>query len=215
MQKFIWGLLFAVALGAGATIAQQTSPAAVNGGIYNSTPPTLSNLQRGVFQLDVNGNLKTTSSGGTLPTGASTAANQTTQITAANTTNTNLGAPADAACSTDNGTCSQTALLKRIAQNLTTLTQQTTAFLFANITTATTTTVKSGAGILHCATVNSLGTIASTTEIYDNTAGTGTLIGVIDTLTQSGTFCFDVAFATGLTLVTTGTVAPNVTVSYR
>jgi len=86
---------------------------------------------------------------------------------------------------------------------------------FAHISTATTTTVKSGAGTLHIVTVNSLGTVASTTTIYDNTAGSGTVIGVINTLTLSGPFTFNIAFTVGLTLVTTGTVAPDITVSYR
>lgn len=88
-------------------------------------------------------------------------------------------------------------------------------FSYANITTATTTTVKSGAGTLNAVTVNTKGTVASTITIYDNTAGSGTKIGTIDSLNLSGQFIFNVAFATGLTLVTTGTVAPDVTVSYR
>lgn len=40
--------------------AQQTSPNAVNGGIYQATPPALSDKQPGVFQLDTSGNLKVT-----------------------------------------------------------------------------------------------------------------------------------------------------------
>ncbi len=48
--------------------------------------------------------------------GDASAANQSTQITAANTTNTNLGAPGATACATDNGSCSINALLQRIAQ---------------------------------------------------------------------------------------------------
>lgn len=86
---------------------------------------------------------------------------------------------------------------------------------YAHISTSTTTTVKSGAGVLHNISVNTLGTVASATTVYDNTAGSGTVIAVINTLTLSGSFVLDVAFATGLTLVTTGTVAPDITVSYR
>lgn len=86
---------------------------------------------------------------------------------------------------------------------------------FTNITTATTTVVKSGAGSLHSVTINSLGTIASTVTIYDNTAGSGSKIGTIDSLTLKGTFTYDVAFATGLTIVSTGTVAPDISVSWR
>lgn len=86
---------------------------------------------------------------------------------------------------------------------------------YAHISTSTTTTVKSGAGTLKAIIVNTLGTVASTTTIYDNTAGSGTVIGVINTLALGGTFTFDVQFTTGLTIVTTGTAAPDLTVSYK
>lgn len=88
-------------------------------------------------------------------------------------------------------------------------------FSYAHVSTVATTVVKGSAGNLHTITVNSKGTVASTVTVYDNTAGSGTVIAVLDSLTLSGTFVFDVAFATGLTIVTTGTVAPDVTVSYR
>lgn len=82
-----------------------------------------------------------------------------------------------------------------------------------NITTSTTTVVKSGAGALHLVTINALGTVASTVTIYDNTAGSGTKLGTINSLTLSGSFYYDVAFATGLTIVTTG--APDISVAWR
>lgn len=86
---------------------------------------------------------------------------------------------------------------------------------FTNISTSTTTTVKSGAGTLHLVTVNTLGTVASSATIYDNTAGSGTIIAIINTLSLSGSFTYDIAFATGCTVVTTGTSAPNITVAYK
>jgi hypothetical protein len=43
----------------GVAFAQIFSPAAVNGCIYFSTPPTLANRQQNVFQCDVNGKLIT------------------------------------------------------------------------------------------------------------------------------------------------------------
>lgn len=88
-------------------------------------------------------------------------------------------------------------------------------YSFANITTAATTTVKNGAGVLHTLTVNNLGTVASTTTVYDNTAGSGTKIATINTLAGQESYVYDAAFATGLTIVTTGTVAPDITVTYR
>jgi len=90
-----------------------------------------------------------------------------------------------------------------------------TSFLFSNITTATTTTVKSGAGILRGVTINTKGTIASAVTIYDSLSGSGTKIGTIDSLNLAGQFEYDIAFSTGLTIVTTGTVAPDITVAYR
>lgn len=100
-----------------------------------------------------------------------------------------------------------------VASNQSTLNVQQVGYSFQNITTSTTTTVKSGAGVLHLVNVNTLGTVASTITIYDNTAGSGTKIATINSLTLSGPFQFDIAFSTGLTLVTTG--APDITVSYR
>jgi len=88
-------------------------------------------------------------------------------------------------------------------------------YTYAHISAATTTTVKSGAGVVHTITINNLGTVASVTTVYDNTAGSGTVIGIINTLAQQTSYIYDVAFATGLTIVTTGTVAPDITVSYR
>jgi len=86
---------------------------------------------------------------------------------------------------------------------------------YCHISTATTTTCKSGAGFLHTLTVNTLGTVASTATIYDNTAASGTVIAVINTLAGQTSYRYDVAFSTGLTVVTTGTAAPDITISYR
>ena len=88
-------------------------------------------------------------------------------------------------------------------------------YSFSHIAAAATTNVKAGAGVLHAVIVNAKGTVASTLTIYDNIVGAGTVIAIIDSLNLSGTFEFDIAFATGLTIVSTGTVAPDFTVSYR
>ena len=86
---------------------------------------------------------------------------------------------------------------------------------FVNITTATTTVVKASSGILKSITINSLGTVASLVTIYNNTAASGAKIGTINSLTIYGSFTFNVPFSTGLTIVTTGTVAPDITVVYQ
>jgi hypothetical protein len=88
---------------------------------------------------------------------------------------------------------------------------------FVNITTATTTTAKSGAGILHKVCINTYVASGSVT-IYNNTAGSGAKIGTIlnpATLVAEGPNCavYDAAFSIGLTVVTVG--AQDVTVTYR
>lgn len=100
--------------------------------------------------------------------------------------------------------------------NTTVVTNTPIPYKYGNMTTATTTTFKSGAGILHSITINSLGTVASTVTVYDNTAGSGTQIAILNSLSSGqGTYVYDVAFTTGLTITTTGTAAPNITVSYQ
>ena len=96
-----------------------------------------------------------------------------------------------------------------------TVTPANVSFAFNNITTKTTTVVKSGAGILHSVTVNTKGSGSNTGVIYDNTAGSGTVIASIDPTAAVGTLVYDLAFATGLTIVTaTGTQA-DLTITYR
>ena len=95
------------------------------------------------------------------------------------------------------------------------ITADPTAFSYRNITTSTTTTVKSGAGTLHTIVVNTDGTVASSVTVYDNTSASGTKIATINSLSSTQTYVYDVAFSTGLTLVTTGTAASDITVTYR
>lgn len=102
-------------------------------------------------------------------------------------------------------------------------------YSFTNITTNTTTTVKSGAGTFYGFTVNNNGfTTAGTITIYDNTAGSGTKIGTWTIpLEPPGTVALatvyvppqlglSATFSTGLTIVT-ATTAPacDMTVLYR
>lgn len=82
---------------------------------------------------------------------------------------------------------------------------------FTYISTATTTAVKATSGVLEKIIVGTVGS-SSTVTIYDNTAGSGTVIGVINS-DSLGTYHFGGRFGTGLTIVTVGT--PKVTVVYR
>lgn len=91
-------------------------------------------------------------------------------------------------------------------------------FAYTNITTQTTTTIKSGAGLLHNIIINTPVASAVVT-VYDNTAGSGTLIGTFTlpaTLLSSGpiSVLLDLKFVTGLTIVTSGATM-NITVGTR
>lgn len=87
------------------------------------------------------------------------------------------------------------------------------AYKSAHITTDATTTIKSGAGILHTVCVNTPAA-TETITIYDNTAASGTVLAVA-TLFASTNPCFtyDLTFATGLTVVT-AVAAGDITVTY-
>lgn len=78
------------------------------------------------------------------------------------------------------------------------------------ISTATTTVVKNGAGVLHTIVVTE--TAAGTITVYDNTAASGTIIAVLKASIGENTFTFDRAFSTGLTIVTAA--ASKLHVSY-
>lgn len=85
----------------------------------------------------------------------------------------------------------------------------------SHITTLATTVVKSGKGALHAICINTKGATADTATVYDNTAGSGTVLAVIDTTSAVGCLMYDIGFNTGLTIVTAAGTAPDMTVSYR
>jgi hypothetical protein len=80
-----------------------------------------------------------------------------------------------------------------------------TAPVYKHITTAGTYILKYSPGILHRIILNNAaGTLIT---IYDNTAGSGPILGIINTpaAANSVSLQYDVSFSTGLTFVTTGT----------
>jgi hypothetical protein len=88
------------------------------------------------------------------------------------------------------------------------------SFAYKNITTDTTTTLKTGPGYLHTICINTPAATGVVT-IYDNTAASGTKIGTITSFASTvGCLTYDVAFWTGLTVVT-ATAAPDLTVTFR
>ncbi len=87
-------------------------------------------------------------------------------------------------------------------------------FTGTNITTNATTTLKSRPGILAAIAINKAGASANTATIYDNTVGSGTKIGTIDTTAGIGTIAYDAVFSTGLTIVTATGTAADLTVMW-
>lgn len=86
-----------------------------------------------------------------------------------------------------------------------------TPFSSQYISTATTTTAKTGHGVLHSITLGE--TAAGAITVYDNTAASGTILAVLKASVAEQTFVLDVAFNTGLTIVTAA--ASKLTVAYR
>lgn len=80
-----------------------------------------------------------------------------------------------------------------------------------NIATATTTTVKTGRGILGSIIVNT--TAAGTITVYDSATATGTKLATFKASVVEGTYTFNCFFLTGLTVVTGG--ASDITVTYQ
>lgn len=89
----------------------------------------------------------------------------------------------------------------------------TGGYSFSHLAANGTTTIKSGAGTLHTVSINNTGT-TDTVTIYDNTAGSGSVIAVIGSSVET-TLKYDLAFSTGLTVVIAGTTAPDVTFTYK
>lgn len=86
---------------------------------------------------------------------------------------------------------------------------------YENINTNTTTVVKSGSGVLKRIVVNKAGAYSNTCTIYDNTSGTGTIIGTINPVYTQIVFEYDVVFNTGLTIVTATGAAADLTIVYQ
>jgi hypothetical protein len=82
---------------------------------------------------------------------------------------------------------------------------------FNNITSATTTQVKTGTGYLHAVVVNT--TAAGTIKIIDDVQGTTANIGTLKVSVAEGTYVYNVKFTLGLRIVTGA--ASDITVVYR
>ena len=82
---------------------------------------------------------------------------------------------------------------------------------YTNITSGTTTVVKSGRGNLAKIIVNT--TAAGTITVYDNTSATGTKIATMKASIVEGSYEYNCRFLTGLTIVTAA--ASDITVIWE
>lgn len=80
---------------------------------------------------------------------------------------------------------------------------------YLNVTSNTTSNVKSGVGVLHRLVVGTVGT-TSNVILYDNTSASAPIIATIAT-TTAGSYELNIGFNTGLTAVTAGAGAADVT----
>ena len=192
--------------------ADSGSPVKV-GGVYNTTPPTLTNGQRGDLQLDNRGKLHVAA------------------LVAVATPADAVGNAMQAPAGVDSGGTQQSIIFQGRhwlfngttwdrARGDTTgayVVEQASAvggYSFSNLKANATTTIKSGAGKLHSISINTKG-ITNTVTVYDNTAGSGTTIATIDSTLGQSTLLYDLAFATGLTIVIAGGTAADVTITYK
>lgn len=87
------------------------------------------------------------------------------------------------------------------------------SFFHLNALTAGT-LIKTGYGLLNGVQVNSHGTAANLLTIYDGISTGGNVIAVIDTTVQDS-FLYNVAFNTGLFIVSAAGTAGDITISYQ
>ncbi len=90
----------------------------------------------------------------------------------------------------------------------------TGAVQYRNINAAGTTTIKSGPGVLVSVTINNKGGGGHTVTLYDNTTGAGAKIATIDGTGNQVTLFYNIGFTTGLTVVTAGGTAADITVAF-
>lgn len=143
-----------------------------------------------------------------LPTGAATESTQSSLLTAT----TNRTQKTQITDGTRDGTVKAASAPPALTDTAFVVTNS--PFSYTNITTAATTTIKSGAGMLHTITVNT--TANGSLIVYDNTAGSGTIIATVTSInnTACSTLIYDIQFNTGLTVVSSS-ANPDFTVTWK
>lgn len=187
-------------------------------GIYNATPITLTDGVGAALALDASGNIKVAPASGSFG-----AADQSTFVPASTTGSISMGVYETSPETLANNQAAAVGVdvnrnvkvreqyAPGYEDNVANVAKVEERFTNAYISTTTTTTVKSGAGFLHAITVGT--TAAGAITIYDNTAGSGTIIGVLKSSVSEQTFFFDVSFSTGLTIVTAA--SSLISIAYR
>jgi hypothetical protein len=90
------------------------------------------------------------------------------------------------------------------------------ALNYTHLSANGTTTIKSGGGLLHTITINAPGPGGNTLTVYDNTAGSGTVIAALSTnVGYPVTLLYDLQFTTGLTVVLATGQAADVTITWQ
>lgn len=89
------------------------------------------------------------------------------------------------------------------------------SYQYVNITSNTSTVVKSSPGFFHAFIVSTKGAASNTATVFDNTSCSGTKIATIDTTVTGATYVYDVTFNTGLCIQTATGTAGDFTISYR
>lgn len=177
------------------------------GGTYHATQPTFADGSRGDAQIDAYGNARVTLQQGTNTAVVNGAADG---AAVAN------GVVANSRLMIFNGTTwdRQRSIQGIDGTGLGVQAVEEGGRSFSEITTATDTVVKSGAGTLHAVNVNTC-VSGATVKIYNATSAIGTPITITCPANTAGmpTFIYDAYFGTGITVRTSG--ATDVTVTYR
>lgn len=198
--------------------------------VYNASTPSLTDGQEVSLQTDINGNLIVTAIGGVAATSLGKA--EDAAHSSGDTGVQMLAVRNDVAAALA-GTTLDYIPLTTDANGALWVSQATalagedlvankmvneTRFSFLNIAAGqATTTVKTGAGVLHSITFHGAATATNTTTIYDNSAASGTLIAipVATAVTAPVTVIYDLAFSTGLTVITATANGCNMTFCFR
>lgn len=191
--------------------------------IFNAVPPSFNDGESGALQINQAGELKTTGGGGSGIAAAQTqgnAADNTPQLGNPVLSGAEYNATPQVYDDGDvaNNQADQNGYLKNREQyaplaedNVNGVIKVEQRYTPANITTAATTVIKTGSGYVD--QIRVIGGTLGAVTVYDNTAGSGTLLVPTVTPTGNGSLIEHATFSTGLTIVTAA--ATIIVITYR